>query len=179
MLGAQGLWADRDLYGATPAETRGLGLIRRTAWRLGTIFHPPIRIGVRIGLQFPPACHKRRLNENPVWKRFSVSPCVSSALHGAVFRMRPWKLRPRVNSRCGTIKIPPSSKAMSPSQELNKETFDSKCVPAWPHFMNHATRSPRCAGCYCKQNASSEHAHQDTSRLAVLTYFWRRSSGDE
>jgi hypothetical protein len=34
MLGAQGLWAGRDLYRATPAETRDLGfsgLIRRTA----------------------------------------------------------------------------------------------------------------------------------------------------
>ena len=34
MLGAQGLWAGRDLYRATPAVTRGLGfsgLIRRTA----------------------------------------------------------------------------------------------------------------------------------------------------
>jgi hypothetical protein len=34
MLGAQGLWAGRDLYRATPAGTRGLGfsgLIRRTA----------------------------------------------------------------------------------------------------------------------------------------------------
>ena len=34
MLGAQGLWAGRDLYGATPAVTRDLGfsgLIRRTA----------------------------------------------------------------------------------------------------------------------------------------------------
>ena len=37
MLGAQGLWAGRDLYRATPAATRDLGfsgLIRRTAWRL-------------------------------------------------------------------------------------------------------------------------------------------------
>jgi hypothetical protein len=34
MLGAQGIWAGRDLYRATPAVTRGLGfssLIRRTA----------------------------------------------------------------------------------------------------------------------------------------------------
>jgi hypothetical protein len=34
MLGAQGLWAGRDLYRATPAVTRDLGfsgLIRRTA----------------------------------------------------------------------------------------------------------------------------------------------------
>jgi hypothetical protein len=34
MLGAQGLWAGRDLYRAIPAVTRGLGfsgLIRRTA----------------------------------------------------------------------------------------------------------------------------------------------------
>ena len=34
MLGAQGLWAGRDFYSATPAVTRGLGfsgLIRRTA----------------------------------------------------------------------------------------------------------------------------------------------------
>jgi hypothetical protein len=34
MLGAQGLWAGRDLYRATPAVTRGLGffgLMRRTA----------------------------------------------------------------------------------------------------------------------------------------------------
>jgi hypothetical protein len=34
MLGAQGFWARRDLYRATPAATRGLGfsgLIRRTA----------------------------------------------------------------------------------------------------------------------------------------------------
>jgi hypothetical protein len=34
MLGAQGLWAERDLYRATPTVTRGLGfsgLIRRTA----------------------------------------------------------------------------------------------------------------------------------------------------
>jgi hypothetical protein len=33
MLGAQGLWAERDLYGATPTVTRGLGfsgLIRLT-----------------------------------------------------------------------------------------------------------------------------------------------------
>jgi hypothetical protein len=39
MLGAQGLWAGRDLYRATPAVTRGLGfsgLIRRTATKLQT-----------------------------------------------------------------------------------------------------------------------------------------------
>jgi hypothetical protein len=31
LLGAQGLWAERDLYRATPAVTRDPGLIQRTA----------------------------------------------------------------------------------------------------------------------------------------------------
>jgi hypothetical protein len=53
-----------------------------------------VRIRVGIDPPHPFVCRKRRLNGRPV------------------LRMRPEKPRPRV-SRCGTIKIPPCSKALS------------------------------------------------------------------
>jgi hypothetical protein len=60
----------------------------------GPLGIPPVRIRVRIGPQHPLVCRKRRLNR-------------------AVLRMRPEKPRSRVTARCGTIKIPPCSKALS------------------------------------------------------------------
>jgi hypothetical protein len=47
MLGAQGLWAGRDLYWATPAVTRYLGL-SGLIWTIATILSPlTTRIGMR------------------------------------------------------------------------------------------------------------------------------------
>jgi hypothetical protein len=54
----------------------------------------PVRIRVRIDLPHPLVCHKRRLN-------------------GAVLRIRPEKTEVPCHSRCGTIKIPHCSKALS------------------------------------------------------------------
>jgi hypothetical protein len=65
------------------------------------LLNSPVRIRVRIGPPHSYACRKRRLN-------------------GAVLRMRPEKLRPRV-----TIKIPPCSKALS--AEHNRPKF---CSPS-------------------------------------------------
>jgi hypothetical protein len=105
MLGAQGLWAERDLYRATPVVTRGLsfsGLIRRTAPFSCLLRHP---------------CHKRRLNMAVLRMRTEIfylsvvrlcrSPysvrirviidhphtlvCGKRQLKGAVLRMRPEK----------------------------------------------------------------------------------------
>jgi hypothetical protein len=53
-----------------------------------------VRIRVRIDPPHPLVCRKRRLN-------------------GAVLRMRPEKTEVPCHSRCGTIKIPPCSKALS------------------------------------------------------------------
>jgi hypothetical protein len=52
-----------------------------------------VRIRVRIDPPHPLVCRKRRLN-------------------GAVLRMRPKKTEAPCHSRCGTIKIPPCSKAL-------------------------------------------------------------------
>jgi hypothetical protein len=55
---------------------------------------PAVRIRVKIGPPHPHACRRRRLI-------------------GAVVRMRTEKNQVQCHSRCGTIKIPPSSKALS------------------------------------------------------------------
>jgi hypothetical protein len=68
-----------------------------TAFHFISIFTFPVRIQVRIDLPHPLVCRKRRLN-------------------GAVLQMRPEKTEVPCHSRCGTIKIPPCSKALSAEQ---------------------------------------------------------------
>jgi hypothetical protein len=70
--------------------------VNKSRKNMGYYFHPPpipVRIQVRIDHPHSLVCRKRRLN-------------------GAILRMRP-ENRGRCCSRCGTIKIPPCSKALS------------------------------------------------------------------